>query len=77
MKPGEISERINKKGSFSMPQSSNDITGVIKNTVACAINTEVTGNENVMHNLFCILVNAVINVHVSVQLSGYEGKNPP
>jgi hypothetical protein len=30
MKPGEISKRINKKGSFSMPYSSNDITGVIK-----------------------------------------------
>jgi hypothetical protein len=30
MKPGEISERINKKGSFSVSYSSNDIAGVIK-----------------------------------------------
>ena len=30
MKPGEMSERINKKRSFSMPYSSIDITGVIK-----------------------------------------------
>jgi hypothetical protein len=46
----------------------------LKNTVTCAINTEVTGNEDAMHNLFRILVNAVINVHVSVQISGYARK---
>jgi hypothetical protein len=31
-------------------------------------------NEDVMHNLYWILVNAVINVHVSVQLSDYARK---
>jgi hypothetical protein len=31
-------------------------------------------NEDVMHNLHWNLVNAVINVHVSVQLSGYRRK---
>ena len=34
MKPGELSERINKKGSFSMPYPSNYITGVIKKSLA-------------------------------------------
>ena len=43
----------------------------LKNTVTCTINTEATGNEDVTRNLHWILVNVVINVHVSVQLSGY------